>query len=112
MTTHQSQLEADRESYRQLVQIATQPNALRIGYANGIVGAMVRDNAGRIVLVTLDRAAIRLAISELVEAERCLKAQPVADEEPPPDMLPSTPTSISSAPPAPDERDDETRGAT
>jgi hypothetical protein len=34
--THQSQLEAERESYRQLVQIATKPNTLRIGYANGI----------------------------------------------------------------------------
>ena len=82
--TFQQQLEADRESTREQLAAATKPNTLRIGYGGGVVGAMARDNAERIVLVNLDRAALRQLAADIAEAERCLSAHATDDDTPAP----------------------------
>jgi len=94
--TYQQKLEADRESLRQQLAIATRPNCASIGHCDGKAGLMARDNAGLIVLVTLDVPALDSLISEAFEARSILLSAARIDNEPAPDTKRSCP---SSAPP-------------
>jgi hypothetical protein len=76
--TYQQQLEIDRESLRQQLAIATEPNRIAIGYSGELVGAMCRDKAGRITLATLTDDDLETLIAQALEA----KAKRVRRDEP------------------------------
>ena len=92
--TYQQQLEADRESLRQQLAIATRPNCAAIGRCEGKAGLMARDNAGRTVLVTLDIEALDSLIAEAFEARSILLSAARDTDAPAPDTKRSCPSSI------------------
>jgi hypothetical protein len=102
VTTHQSQLEAERKAEREDMKVdamlAAPKNSARIHMMLG-EAVIVASGVSTCTAFMLDRAALRLLAADIAEAERCLKSQPIDDEEKSPDTLPSTPVSKSSAPP-------------
>lgn len=108
--TRQQKLAIERDSERQRIEESTRGNTASIGYANGRAGLMARDYSGRIVLVSLDRVALRALIAEALETDRAMAhdAKTETDNEPPT----KRDGSASTWPAPEDERIDETRGAT
>jgi hypothetical protein len=82
--TYQQKLEADRESLRQQLAEATIRNRIRVSHFGGVSGAMARDNAGRIVLVTLDDDSLDELIADALEVQRVRRELAKSEDKPAP----------------------------